>query len=308
MIIERWLRWPEAFWRKLLEKTYGAQSMAAPLRRVLMRSAESAMRRAGAAEWHYGPGFDPHKAAIEHKGLAELVAASGAEIEWLTEEDDGLSDSVFTFDPSLMTDHGAIILSMGKALRLPEPALHEAAYQRMGIPILGRIEAPGQVEGGDTVWLDRNTLVVGRGVRTNQEGVRQLSELLAPKGIAVLGFDLPLWQGEEACLHLMSVISPLADDLALVYSPLLPAPFYQLLKARGIKLVEGDAGEFMASNGLSLNVLPTDQCKVIAIAGFPKTKAAMEAAGCTVATFEADALCVACEGGPTCLTRPVLRA
>ena len=119
--------------------------------------------------------------------------------------------------------------------------------------------------------------------------------------------NLPLWQGEEACLHLMSVISPLADDLALVHSPLLPAAFYQLLRARGIRMVEGDAEEFAASTGLSLNVLPTAPREIIAVAGFPKTLAAMEAAGCTVVTFEADALCIACEGGPTCLTRPVLR-
>jgi N-dimethylarginine dimethylaminohydrolase len=296
------------FKESAVEKAYGSQSMAGPLKRVMMRSAASAMRGADAGRWHYGPGFDPQKAAVQHEGLARLVADSGATIEWLTDEDDGLADSVFTFDPSLMSDHGAIILSMGKALRLPEPGLHEAAYTRMGIPILGRIEAPGQVEGGDTVWLDKHTLIVGRGVRTNQEGVRQLTEMLGPKGITVHGFDLPLWQGEEACLHLMSVISPLADDLALVYSPLLPAPFYQMLKAHGVQLVEGDAEEFRLSNGLSLNVLPTDHRQVIAIAGFPKTKAAMEAAGCTVTTFEADALCVACEGGPTCLTRPVLRA
>lgn len=124
----------------------------------------------------------------------------------------------------------------------------------------------------------------------------------------MFGFDLPLWQGEEACLHLMSVISPLADDLALVFSPLLPAPFWQMLREKGIRLVEGDADEFRVSNGLSLNVLPTAPHEIIAVAGFPKTKAAMEAAGCTVKTFEADALCIACEGGPTCLTRPVLRA
>src|SRR5690606_12222808 len=151
------------------------------------------------------------------------------------------------------------------------------------------------------------TLVIGRGVRTNQHGIAQLAAMLAPHGIDVLGFDLPLWAGEEACLHLMSVISPLADDLALVHSPLLPAPFYQLLKERGIKLVEGDRDEFAASNGLSLNVLPISPGKLIAVAGFPKTLAAMEAAGCDVQTFEADALCIACEGGPTCLTRPILR-
>jgi N-dimethylarginine dimethylaminohydrolase len=288
-------------------KAYGSQSMAGPLRRVLMRSAATAMRRAKPAEWHYGGGFDPQRAAAQHDQLTRLVAASGAEIEWLTDADDGLADSVFTHDPSLMTDHGAVILAMGKTLRRAEPGLHEAAYKRMGVPVLGRIEAPGQVEGGDCVWVDATTLAVGRGVRTNQDGIQQLANLLNPKGIGVFGYDLPLWHGEEACLHLMSVISPLADDLALVYAPLLPAPFYQLLRARGIQLVEGDAQEFFASSGLSLNVLPTAPRQVIAVAGFPKTAAAMQAAGCTVATFEADALCIACEGGPTCLTRPVLR-
>lgn len=290
-----------------LTNRFGSQSMAGPLERVLMRSAGSAMRRARAAEWHYGEGFDPERAAAQHRAFAALVAASGARIDWLTEDDDGLANSVFTHDPSLMTDHGAIILRMGKALRLPEPALHEAAYARAGIPILGRIEAPGTIEGGDCVWVDRNTLAIGRGVRSNEAGIRQMAELLAPHGVEVLGYDLPLWQGEAACLHLMSVVSPLADDLALVFSPLLPVAFYQLLKARGIELVEGDVEEFHASNGLSLNVLPTSPRQVIAVAGFPKTKAAMEAAGCTVQTFEADALCIACEGGPTCLTRPVLR-
>jgi N-dimethylarginine dimethylaminohydrolase len=281
--------------------------MAAPLRRVLMRSARGAMQGADPARWHYGPSFDAGRAAAQLAAFAGLVAASGASVEWLDDADDGLADSVFTHDPSLMTDKGAVILSMGKALRRAEPALHAAAYRRLGIPVLGRVEGEGQVEGGDCVWLDRATLVVGRGVRTNQDGIQQLADILAPIGVTVFGFDLPLWQGEEACLHLMSVISPLADDLALVHSPLLPAPFWQMLRGRGIGLVEGDRDEFSASSGLSLNVLPTAPREVIMVAGFPKTQAAMEAAGCTVATFEADALCIACEGGPTCLTRPILR-
>jgi len=288
-------------------RVFGAQSMAAPLKRVLMRRAAGAMRQADPRQWHYGPGFVPARAAAQHEAFAALVAASGAAIDWLPDEDDGLSDSVFTHDPSLMTERGAVILSMGKALRKAEPGLHEAAYQRLGIPILGRIEAPGQVEGGDCVWVDGKTLTIGRGLRSNQAGIEQMAAILAPLGVTVLGYDLPLWMGEEACLHLMSVISPLDDDLALVHSSLLPAAFYQLLKARGVRLVEGNSEEFRRSNGLSLNVLPTTPRDVIMVAGFPKTKAAMEAAGCRVQTFEADALCIACEGGPTCLTRPILR-
>lgn len=286
---------------------YGSQAMSASLTRVLMRRPGESLAKADPKTWHYGPTFDGAKAVEQHRQFTALVAKSGAEILWMEDEGDGLADSMFTHDPSLMTDKGAIILRMGKSLRVPEGALHEAAYAKAGIPILGRIVAPGTVEGGDCVWVDKLTLAVGRGVRTNQAGIEQLSEILKPLGVTVLGFDLPLWQGEEACLHLMSVISPLADDLALVHAPLLPAPFYLLLKERGIKMVVAPEAEFAASNGLNLNVLPTSPKKVIMVEGFPLTKAAMEAAGCEVETFPADALCIACEGGPTCLTRPVLR-
>lgn len=286
---------------------FGSQSMALPLKRVIMRMPDRVMAGAEPHVWHYGEQFDPIRASEQHRVFADLVARSGADITWIRDGNDGLSDSIFTHDPSLVTDHGAVLLRMGKRLRMEEPDLHGDTYQQMGVPLLGRIEAPGTVEGGDCVWVDATTLAVGRGVRTNQAGIEQLAAILRPFGISVLGFDLPLWHGEESCLHLMSIISPLAEDLALVHMPLLPAAFYQLLKQRGIRLIAAPEQEFAASNGLNLNVLPTAPFEVIAVAGFDGTRAVMEAAGCTVTTFEADALCIACEGGPTCLTRPVWR-
>lgn len=287
---------------------YGANAMNAPLKRVIMRRPDNAMRHADAKLWHYGPGFDAAKAAAQHAGFSRLIAASGAEIHWLPDGDDGLSDSIFTRDPSIITHAGAVVLNMGKALRKSEPALHRSALESLGIPVIGEIRDPGTVEGGDTIWLDEKTLIVGRGIRTNQSGIDQLAAIVKPHGIDVIAFDLPLWDGEEACLHLMSMISPLADDLFLVHASLMPVALYQLIKARGIKMIIAPADEFTASNGLSLNVLPTAPRKVIMVEAFPKTKAAMEEAGCTVETFEADALCIACEGGPTCLTGPVWRA
>lgn len=287
---------------------YGSQAMAANLRRVLMRRPGPSLVSADPARWHYGPTFNGEKAVSQYQAFAGLVEASGAEILWLEDKGDGLADAMFTHDPSLMTDKGAVLLRMGKSLRVPETDLHEAAYKAAGIPVLGRIVAPGTVEGGDCIWVDATTLAVGRGVRTNQAGIEQLQAILGPIGVTVLGYDLPLWAGEEACLHLMSVMSPLADDLALVHAPLMPAAFYMMLRDRGITLLHAPEEEFAASSGLNLNVLPTSPRQLIAVAGFPKTQAVMEAAGCTVKTFEADALCIACEGGPTCLTRPVHRA
>ncbi len=286
---------------------FGCQQMSSTLRHVLMRRPGASLSGADAGKWHYGPTFNGGKAVCQYAAFARLVEACGAKILWLDDEGDGLADAMFTHDPSLVTDKGAVLLRMGKNLRLPEPELHGAAYRSAGIPVIGAIAAPGTVEGGDCIWLDAKTLVVGRGIRSNQHGIEQLSALLAPSGIAVIGYDLPLWHGEDACLHLMSVMSPLDDNLALVFAPLLPAPFYQLLKQRGITLIEAPADEFYASNGLSLNVLPTSPRNVIMVEGFPGTKAAMEAEGCKVSTFEADALCIACEGGPTCLTRPIHR-
>ena len=287
---------------------FGSQAMSARLARVLMRRPGKSLLGADAAEWHYGPTFNGERAIAQYAKFTSLVEKSGAEILWMEDAGDGLADSMFTHDPSLMTDEGAIILRMGKRLRVPEGKLHEDTYRDAGIPILGRIKSPGTVEGGDCVWVDAKTLAIGRGVRSNQAGIEQMTEILKPLGVTVLGFDLPLWQGEEACLHLMSVISPLADDLALVHAPLLPAAFYMLLKERDVRMIVAPAEEFAASNGLNLNVLPTSPKHVIMVDGFPLTKAAMEAEGCVVETFEADALCIACEGGPTCLTRPVLRA
>lgn len=286
---------------------YGAQAMSSRLTKVLMRRPGKSLLAADAREWHYGPTFDAAKAIEQYAYFAKLVEKSGAAVTWIEDNGDGLADSMFTQDPSFVTDHGAVILRMGKMLRLPEGDLHAAAYRKAGVPILGRLTAPGTVESGDCVWLDKTTLCIGRGVRSNQAGIDQVAEILRPLGVTVLGFDLPLWQGEEACLHLMSVISPLADDLALVHAPLLPASFYLLLKERGVTMIVAPEEEFAASNGLNLNVLPTSPKKVIMVEGFPKTKAAMEAAGCEVETFPADALCIACEGGPTCLTRPILR-
>ena len=287
---------------------FGANAMNAPLRRVMMRKPDAVMRHADPAKWHYGPTFDAAKAAVQHAAFTKLIEQSGADIHWLPDVDDGLSDSIFTRDPSIITYAGAVILNMGKSLRKMEPALHQKTLEALGVPIVGVMSEPGTLEGGDTIWLNDRTLVVGRGIRTNQSGIDQRREILKPHGISVISFDLPLWYGEEACLHLMSMISPLADDLYLVHAPLLPVALYQLMKASGIKLIVAPADEFAASNGLSLNVLPTIPRKVIMVAGFPKTKAAMEAAGCSVETFEADALCIACEGGPTCLTGPVWRA
>ncbi|MDG2111154.1 MAG: arginine deiminase family protein, partial [Actinomycetota bacterium] len=243
-------------------------------------------------EWHYTKPLDGDALRHQYDEFVALVTASGAQIEWMSEEADDLADSVFTYDPSFVTPAGAVVLRPGKDLRLGEAGLHEQFYTSAGIPIIGRVEAPGIVEGGDCFWLDPGTLAVGRGFRTNDAGIEQLAGLLEPAGISLRVFDLPYYKGPEACLHLMSLVSPLADDLALVHAPLLPTALYDQLVELGYRLLHAPEAEFEASLGLNLNVLATSPGHCIAIDGFPGTLAAMRSAGCEVTTFEADELCI----------------
>ena len=286
---------------------FGVSSMVAPLRRVAMRRPGRAILEADPALWHYAGPLDTRELVHQYDAFVRHVANSGTEIDWIPDAEDGLADSVFVFDPSFMTPWGAILLRPGKKLRRGEVNLHEGLYERLGVPVIGAITPPGVAEGGDLLWLDEGTLAVGRGFRTNQAGIDQIRTFLEPHGVQVHAFDLPSWHGSDACLHLLSLISPLDRDLALVYPRLLPVALYQFMRERGIECLEASDKEFKSSRGLSLNVLALAPRKCVAVAGFSHTLRLMRDAGCEVACFEADALCIPCEGGPTCMTLPIWR-
>lgn len=204
-----------------------------------------------------------------------------------------------------MTDRGAILLRMGKELRRGEEGSLGSALEGFGVPILGRLRGKATAEGGDLLWLDHDTLAVGQGFRTNAEGLAQLEGLLRPLGVRVVPVPLPFFQGPEACLHLMSLISLLDRDLAVVFLRYLPVPFSRELRDRGIEWVEVPDAEFatMAPNVLAL--APRD---VVVLRGSPVTRRRLEAAGCRVQSYKGVEISLKAEGGPTCLTRPVLRA
>lgn len=282
--------------------------MVLPLRRVLMRAPGKSNELADPAQWNYSGKVDLAVARAQHQALVDLLKSSAVEVTLL--EDDALEsllDSIYTHDTSLVTAAGAILCRMGKVLRRGEEAAHERFYQRGGIPILGRIEAPGTVEGGDCVWIDEQTLFVGRGFRTNGEGIAQLAALVKPLGVSVLQFDLPVAGGLRDCLHLMSIISLLDSDLVLGMMPAMPVRLLEELRARGIRIVEAPLGEYQRSRGISANVLAVGPRDCVMVEGFPETKAALEDAGCQVRAFPGNEICTKMEGGPTCLTRPVLR-
>jgi N-dimethylarginine dimethylaminohydrolase len=216
-----------------------------------------------------------------------------------------LQDAIFPYDPVITTDAGAILCRMGKDLRQDEVALAEQTMANLGIPVVGRIEAPGKVEGGDCLWLDAHTLAVGRGYRTNAEGIRQLGAILATQDVTVIPVDLPHWHGPAECLHLLSLISLLDERLAVVHLPLLATPFVQLLQERGITMVEIPEEEF-ATQGT--NVLATAPRQCIMLRENVETARRLRAAGCEVTVYAGDEISHNRSGGPTCLTRPLLRS
>ena len=282
-------------------KSYGARSMTAPLRRVLVRPPHAG----DAARWReYGWRAQPDhaRAAAEHEALCTILEEAGAEVV-VAEGQRGNPDAMYVYDPLLVGDDGAVLLRPGKELRRDEPGALAADLGRAAVPVAAAIEAPGSIEGGDTVWLDERTLLVGRGYRTNAAGVEQLAE--AFPDVEVLSYDLPHWNGRGEVMHLMSLISPLDDDLALVYPRLAPVRLLELLVERGIRPVEVPDEEFET---MGPNVLAVGPRRAVALEGNDETRRRLERAGVDVVTYRGDEISRKGDGGPTCLTRPLLRS
>jgi dimethylargininase len=287
---------------------YGVSSMTSALRRVALSKPGVALLEADAAVWNYGPTFDRHKVLAQHKTFSDLLVGHGVDIVWMDEDNPKIADAVFSYDASLMTPAGAILMNPGKSLRQGEQALHQAFYQRQNIPVIGEITGDATAEAGDTLWLDNNTLAMGRGFRTNQSGIDQMTEILADQGITVHAFDVPYYHGAAACLHLMSLVSLVDTKTAAICETLFPVSLYQLMQAMGYNFISLPYDEYQASGTLSGNILTVAPGESIMIDGFPETRNALEAAGINLQVFDGDALCIGCEGGPTCLTRPILRS
>ena len=286
-------------------RRFGGQSMTARLRSVIVRRPAPPIATQDWRAFGYLHTVDHAAAEREHAALRALLAAEVDEVIEAGPDDPGALDAIFAYDPSIVTDAGAVLLRPGKLLRLPEVDFAAATYAKLGVPILGRIEAPGTVEGGDTLWLDERTLAVGRGYRTNDAGIGQLATLLAPVGVEVMDVALPHWHGPDECLHLMSLISPVAPDLAVVYLPLLATEFVEELRRRRLRLVEVPDAEF---DTLGCNVLALAPGRVLVAEGSPVTRARLEAAGCQVVAYTGAEISLNRAGGPTCLTRPLWRA
>jgi len=283
--------------------------MVAPLRAVIVKRPEEAFGDGGRMEqewrdlrWTRSP--NPKIAAEEHRQLVAALERAGARVYCLPKDDRTNLDSLYTHDPVLMTDEGAVILQMGKPARRGEGPAVADAMRTWDMPILGVVDGDAMAEGGDMIWLDARTLLVGRGFRTNQRGIERLSDLLKPLGVTVISVPLPYADGPQDVLHLMSFMSLLDTDLAVVNRRLLPVPLFELLSERGVELVDVAEDEYMT---LGCNVLAVAPRQLLMVAGNPVTRERLEAAGCDVTEFEGSEICLPGAGGPTCLTRPVHR-
>jgi N-dimethylarginine dimethylaminohydrolase len=284
---------------------YGSQSMVAPLRSVLVKRPDENFAVADPLAWHYTGRPDLARAQAEHDGLVALLREAGSEVIYHDALQPERADAIFAFDPALITDAGAVILSMGKEQRRGEEAAMARRFAELGIPILYTLHGDARAEGGDLLWVDHDTLAVGQGFRTNPEGLRQLREALEPLGVTVIPVELPYYTGPEACLHLLSLISMVDEKLAVAYPSLMAVSFWQELQRRGIRLLEVPDEEF-ASMGPNVLALAPRRC--LMLEGNPRTRRLLEEAGCSVVTYTGNEISLKAEGGPTCLTRPLWRA
>lgn len=282
---------------------YGSQSMVRPLKRVVVRRPTAAFGTADPKKWHYTSQPNLAAAQAEHDAFVSLLHQTGAEIIYHEVDLPDHADAIFTHDPVLVTRDGAIVLRMGKPLRRGEERAIAQTLAAHGVPIHRELEGEAMAEGGDLLWVDEETLAVGQGFRTNEAGLHQLAA--AVPHVEVIPVHLPYFQGAEACLHLMSFVSLVDHDLAVVYPPLMPVPFWQLLERRGFRFVEVPESEF---DSMAPNVLALAPSVCVMLEGNPITQARLVAAGCEVMTYKGDEISRKAEGGATCLTRPIWRA
>jgi N-dimethylarginine dimethylaminohydrolase len=287
---------------------FNGHSLVGELKRVLVCSPRSAgWDGPAAAKWQelgflHAPNFAV--AQSQHDEVCRQLEQAGAEVLHLPPSTDLTLDAAYTHDPSFATDYGLIAMNTGKKNRVPEARLHREFCAGIGMPILAEIQPPGTTEAGDIVWLNDKNLVIGNGLRTNRGGIAQIRELLAPHGVEVHSAPLPYGMGPSACLHLMSMMSMLDDKTVLVDLPWLAVETVQLLQAQGLRFVEIDVSE---RDTLACNVLALGGKRLLAIEQNHKTNDKLRSAGFDVRTFAGDELCVNGGGGPTCLTRPLLR-
>ena len=288
---------------------FNGHSMVGALQRVMVCSPRTAgwnrperFRRWEELGFQHVPDFAI--AQSQHEALCRELAGARAEVVELPTGSDLSLDAVYTHDASLASDYGLVVMRPGKASRISEGPHHGSYCETLDIPTLGAIASPGTTEAGDILWLDSKTLLIGHGYRTNYAGIQQMRDLLSPKGVKVLSAPLPYGPGPSACLHLMSLISLLDEHTALVDLPWLAVETVELLKSRGFRFVEMDSSE---RDSLACNVLALGNNRLLAIEENHNTNARLRHAGFDLRTFPGSELCINGSGGPTCLTRPLLR-
>lgn len=287
----------------------GSQSEVTAIRSILLKHPRDAWKNQANVDAQYQalnyfgrPDYD--KAVAEYDEFVELLSIDTEEIYLLPPDDDTGLDSIYTHDPVVITQAGAILCNMGKEARKAEPGAVGSFLESIGVPILGAISGEGRLEGGDVVWLDERTLAVGEGYRTNAEGIRQLESLTREFVEEFIVVPLPHWDGPGDVLHLMSMLSPVSLDCAVVYSRMMPVTFRQRLLDRGMKLVEVPDEEY---DSMACNVLATAPGHCLMLSGNPQTFKNLSEAGIHVTEYNGSEISRKGAGGPTCLTRPLLR-
>ena len=289
--------------------TFTHHSEYLPLESVLVKPAAFALRSQADVDEQWKelnylnpPDFEASNG--EFKSFVSLLKARVPQVHTFPADESVTMDSIYCRDASVATDFGMIICRMGKQARMPEPQAQADNYEQLEIPVLGRIESPGTLEGGDVAWLDEKTLAVGRTYRSNAEGIDQLRAMLEPRGIQIIVADLPHYRGKDDVFHLMSILSPVDKNLAVVYSPLMPIAFREELISRGYEFIEVPEAEF---DSMGCNVLAVGPRVCLMVAGNPITQQRMIAAGCEVHLYNGENISIPGGGGPTCLTRPLKR-
>lgn len=280
---ERWFPEESSFAEEIREHwgDWGVASEVNPLKAVLMRRPGEEIEDFDYKKFRFRTGIDPIKFREQHDRLADIYREQGIKVYYVKEQRRDRPNAVFMRDLVFMTPEGAIIARPAMSSRRGEERYAAQALARIGVPILKTVNGSGVFEGANALWVDRKTVILAAGSRTNREGFEQVARELERIGVEnILPMQIPYGHA-----HIDGLLNFASHDTAMIHAPQVPYDVCSYLRKAGIKLLEAPSRTEVRET-LGINFVAIKPGLVVQPEGNPRCRELLEGNGVEVITVD----------------------